>query len=419
MFLSSINPNDILIFKMQSLETPSNTPNSTNHSRNANFSCRFLSSRKLEYVPGFDLGTPHKNQSCENCFIFKSIKTQESSLLAPGYESSPLKIQNSGQTRVFPTQADKILDAPEIVEDYYLNLLSWSDSNILAVALRGKLYLWSGQDGSVEVLKDSRNEIITSVSWMKGGKCLAVGDSSHNIHLLDIEKKSEIRKISSHSDRVSSLAWNGLVLSSGSRDSSIVNHDLRIKDYFVKYSSHSQEVCGLRWNPEGTILASGANDNKVCLWDLASTQPLLEFKEHKAAVKALAWCPWKTNLLASGGGSLDRTIKLWDCSTGACLLSRDTGSQVSALEWNRFDKEVVSAHGYNKNQISLWKAKGLEPVTEFYGHSARILNMCLSPDYSTVVTAGADETLRFWKLFCESDKDASESPGNKMAPRCR
>lgn len=51
---------------------------------------------------------------------------------------------------------------------------------------------------------------------------------------------------------------------------------------------------------------------------------------HTAAVKALAWCPFQANLLASGGGTADRSIKFWNTHTGALLNSIDTGSQVSA-----------------------------------------------------------------------------------------
>lgn len=33
------------------------------------------------------------------------------------------------------------------------------------------------------------------------------------------------------------------------------------------------------------------------------------------------------------------------------------------------------------------------------GHSARILGMAMSADETTVVSLGADETLRFWQCF--------------------
>lgn len=391
---------------------------SSNHSL-SNHQDRYLHSRKIDYVPGFDLGTPSHNDTIEFCPLYKVFKHPENSIL--GYDLALFSNQTMAapvSNRVLPTQADRILDAPDIIDDYYLNLISWSDSNLLAVALRNKLYLWNGNNGNVSQLLEYPSDIITSVSWMKGGKCLAVGDSGHCIKLFDIEKCSEIRNMTVHYDRVSALAWNGYVLSSGSRDSSILHHDLRIQNYFVKYNSHTQEICGLKWNNEYNQLASGGNDNKLCIWELASSAPLQELKEHKAAVKALAWCPWKPNLLASGGGSTDRQIRMWDSISGCCLSSIDTGSQVCALEWNKHDKEILSAHGYSQNQLSLWKYNDMTKITDFYGHTARVLGMCQNPDGTVVVSAGADETLRFWSLFASSaqkdNKHYRDSPGNGM-----
>lgn len=66
----------------------------------------------------------------------------------------------------------------------------------------------------------------------------------------------------------------------------------------------------------------------------------------------------------------------------------------------------MSSHGYSQNQLSLWKVDkssinyiNCQKVTELYGHTQRVLHMSLSPDSSTVCTASADETLRFWKIF--------------------
>ena len=38
-------------------------------------------------------------------------------------------------------------------------------------------------------------------------------------------------------------------------------------------------------------------------------------------------------------------------------------------------------------------------VGELLGHEDRILHISLSPDQQTVVSAAADETLRFWRCF--------------------
>lgn len=387
---------------------------------------RYINSRKLEFVPGFDLGTPSYLETAENCPLYKQLinnKAHEfngymhtnNTVFAPDQYFLNGNACRSEYGHL-PTQADRILDAPEIVDDYYLNLLSWSEGNNLAVALKNKLYLWNGNDGSVNQLLEYPDEVITSVAWMRGGTCLAVGDSSHTIKLFDIPKYSEIRSLSVHSDRVSSLAWNNYVLTSGSRDSTILQHDMRVHSYFVKLLSHKQEICGLKWNDNQTHLASGGNDNKICIWELGNLAPTYELKDHKAAVKALAWCPWKTQVLASGGGSSDKTIKLWDVNEGKCLESVDSGSQVSALEWNSFGKELLSAHGYCHNQLSLWKVGGFDKVAEFHGHTARVLAMAKNPAGDCIVTAGADETLRFWSIFkpLKYSKVSKDSPSGSM-----
>lgn len=38
-------------------------------------------------------------------------------------------------------------------------------------------------------------------------------------------------------------------------------------------------------------------------------------------------------------------------------------------------------------------------MAELTGHTARVLHLAMSPDNTTVLSAGADETLRLWKCF--------------------
>ena len=45
--------------------------------------------------------------------------------------------------RKIPKTPFRILDAPNLVDDFYLNLLDWGKENIIAVALSDELYLWN------------------------------------------------------------------------------------------------------------------------------------------------------------------------------------------------------------------------------------------------------------------------------------
>lgn len=149
----------------------------------------------------------------------------------------------------------------------------------------------------------------------------------------------------------------------------------------------------------------------LCLWDASMSgsagmttaanhiSPRHTLTSHCAAVKALAWSPWNRHTLASGGGTADKTIKLWNAATGSCLNSVDTGSQVCALQWSDQRKELLSSHGFSDNQLVLWKYPAMTKVKEFRGHTSRVLHMAKSPDGTCVCSASADETLRFWDIF--------------------
>lgn len=343
--------------------------------------------------------------------------------------------------RKVPSAPTRILDAPDIVDDYYLNLIryvrlyngyyfaeakslttlflifSWSKDNILAVALAQAVYLWNAGTGAIQHLvtvgEDGSSDYVTSVNWCAvpdQTHFIGVGTNSGKVMIYDGPECRLVRTMRGHRGRVSSLHWNTHILSSGARDSKIINHDVRVASHIVSvFRGHEQEVCGLRWNEDGTTLASGGNENYLCLWDANMSQsssggssqhtPRLILKQHKAAVKALDWCPFHRGLLASGGGTADRCVKFWNTSSGALLNSIDTGSQVCSIVWSRHQRELCTSHGYSENQLILWKYPSMTKIKELKGHSNRVLNMEMSPDGASVVSAAADETLRFWNVF--------------------
>lgn len=319
-------------------------------------------------------------------------------------ESQRLLLSPQRHARVVSKVPYRVLDAPELADDFYLNLVDWGSQDVLAVGLGSAVYLWDSASGSVNRLCDlGRAESVCSVSWIGAGTHLAIGTNSGLVEIWDATTCKCTRTMTGHTLRASSLAWNHHVLSSGSRDRSVLHRDVReAPHYMARIEAHTQEVCGLRWNVEENKLASGANDNTLCVWDaLNVSEPLMRVTEHEAAVKALAWSPHQRGVLASGGGTADRRIKMWNVLTRAKLADIDTGSQVCNLGWSTTSNEIVSTHGYSKNHVALWSVKGpqLSHVASLTGHTYRVLYLALSPDGQTVVTGAGDETLRFWNLF--------------------
>lgn len=110
--------------------------------------------------------------------------------------------------------------------------MDWGNNGVLAVCLNRSVYLWNSKNGEIQLLLSTSSEdnYVSSVSWMNRGgdkDHLAIGFSNNVIQLWDVEKFSFVRQLLGHNNRVSSLSWNNYILSSGSRDQSIINHDIR------------------------------------------------------------------------------------------------------------------------------------------------------------------------------------------------
>jgi cell division cycle 20-like protein 1, cofactor of APC complex len=315
----------------------------------------------------------------------------------------------------------KVLDAPALQDDFYLNLVDWSSQNVLAVGLGSCVYLWSACTSKVTKLCDlaQTEDLVTSVSWAQRGTHLAVGTNRGEVQLWDSIKVKKIRTMTGHTARVGTLAWTGPTLASGGRDRLIYLRDVRVeKPYSSRLTAHKQEVCGLKWSfDEPSFLASGGNDNQLHVVDSRNPgSPLHRFSDHTAAVKAIAWSPHQHGLLASGGGTADRCIRFWNTLSGASLSTVDTGSQVCNLAWSQNCNEIVSTHGYSLNQIVVWRYPSLSKVVTLTGHTYRVLYLALSPDGSTIVTGAGDETLRFWQIFPGPRSDGKNNAGSLLFP---
>ncbi|KAL1160261.1 hypothetical protein V6Z11_A07G053600 [Gossypium hirsutum] len=250
--------------------------------------------------------------------------------------------------RSIPKAEMIVLDAPGLLDDYYVNIMSWGKNNVLAVGLGPTLYLWNSVDQRIHKLFHVREEDNwpTSITWSEEARTLAVGYTCSNLQLWDAESSKLIRSLQGHSERITSTAWNGHILTSGSRDKSIINHDIRARNHLASsIKKHSDEVCGLKWSNEGDRLASGGSEKQLYIWEaskMSSSKFLHLFTDHCAAVKALAWCPYQHNVLASGGGWNDRCIRIWNTQKGICIHSIETKAQVKSICIIRFFYSTIS-----------------------------------------------------------------------------
>lgn len=333
----------------------------------------------------------------------------------------------TNKTRVIPTSPQRVLDAPGMIDDFYLNLISWSGLNQLAVALCESTYIWNAETGNVDLLGTApEGSYVSAVNFTPDGTFLGVGNGNGDVEVWDMETTQKLRTMSGHQAQVASLSWNNHILASGCADGSIWFHDVRVAQHKVmQLLGHEGEICGLTWRADGELLASGGNDNVVNIWDGRTGSsgddwrgtPLYTKNNHTAAVKAMAWCPWQNNLLATGGGTGDGQVHFWSSTTGARVNTLQTPTQISSVQFAPHSREVLTTHGAPVNSLMIHSYPSMSKVAEINdAHDARVLGSAVGPAGDVVCTYAGDENVKFWKIWELPKKKKDKAGSSETGP---
>lgn len=397
---------------------------------NTSFGDRFIPSRNRSFLD--DSRVLAIGASLPDC------KTPSPARLPLGARHSAPSTPCDTSMRLVPNTAERVLDAPELQKDFYLNVLHWGPTGKVAVGLGRTAFVWDPDPsgGGTAQFELRHLGIATAVRWSRDGSRVAIGTDSGHTQIFDPVAERSICTLPSPSlltrpsdpthDAIISLLWREDSLITGQRDGHIAIHDIRSpQSVAAVWRGHDGKVCGMDGAADDCEFTTGANDDRVCVWDISAlrqrrTQPRLALNAHRAAVKALAYAPWSRRCLVTGGGTYDGTVKVWSTATGELLREIDTNSQVCGLAFGRSgrDHEIVTAHGYGDpsagapiaNSVCVWRYPSMQRVGTLCGHTDRVLHLSSSPCGELVCSAGADETLRFWRVWAAGDR----APGATM-----
>nr|WP_317891623.1 WD40 repeat domain-containing protein [Tolypothrix sp. PCC 7601] len=237
-----------------------------------------------------------------------------------------------------------------------------------------------------------------------------VGRLREAVYLQPQNKFQELQTLSDHNSAVNSVAFSpdGQKLASGSNDNTIKLWDVSTGKVIqtlphlqeatptASYidSGHQDSVTSIAFSSDGQKLASGSEDKTIKLWDMTTGKLLQTFNGHSGLIKTIALSN-DGEKLASGND--DKTIKLWDVSTGKLLQTFSGHSDVVNSVAFSSDGEKL-ASGSKDKTIKLWDVSTGKLLQTFNGHSQSVNSVALSNDGKQLASGSSDNTIKLWNF---------------------
>lgn len=96
-------------------------------------------------------------------------------------------------------------------------------------------------------------------------------------------------------------------------------------------------------------------------------------------------------------GSFDKTIKLWELSTGSLIHTLSNHSKGVCCVAISPDNQTLASGSWDET-IKLWRLDTGELIRTLKGHTASVRSLAIAPDSQTLVSGSFDETIKLWYM---------------------
>ena len=151
-------------------------------------------------------------------------------------------------------------------------------------------------------------------------------------------------------------------------------------------------VAAVAFNQNGSILATAGDDKVVKLWDASKGVLVGVLAGHSGHISSVSFSKDGKMLAASSPPE----SKVWDVATGKIVLNPPDDFEAPAVAFSPDGAQVGAA--VRDGTIKIRDVKTGTLMASLEGHSGEVLSLAFSPNGRTLVSGGADRSIRHWTI---------------------
>ncbi|ORY92277.1 WD40-repeat-containing domain protein [Syncephalastrum racemosum] len=269
---------------------------------------------------------------------------------------------------------------------------------VASAGMDGKVRVWKAHTGEFCTAVEGPDDIIW-IDWHPKGNILLAGASDSTVWMWAMPSGKFMNIFNGHAAPVTAGCFtpDGKKIVTVSEDTSMIVFDPKSANAIYRLSGddarfHTEPLTTVAVNRESTLAITGSMDGKSRLINLTSGHIVASLENHEESIETADFCDV---LALAATGSTDGNISIWDVQTQRLRLTLSHEDAVVKVKFVANSPLLVSCSADRTTR--LWDTRTGACVKTWHGHRDTILSFALSSDGQTVVTGSDDGTALVFK----------------------